>query len=79
MVTKHPACLTITSKFHSFSQEHWRLSGMTTTRVQKFAREKSCGYLLMIYMNKCEMVKQKKQMHLTQSGKNCAIQSTCLI
>ena len=43
--------------------------------LKKFtsAREKSCDYLLIIYMKKFEMVKQKKCTRITQSGKNCAI------
>ena len=40
----------------------------------QIAREKSCDYLLIIYIIKFEMVRQKKPTRITQSGKNCAIQ-----
>ena len=46
-------------------------------------QEKSCDYLLIIYMKNFEMVTQKKRTRITQSGKNyainCAIQGVRLI
>ena len=44
----------------------------------QIAQEKACDYLI-IYMKKCEMVKQKKRTRITQSGRNCAIQCVRLI
>ena len=46
---------------------------VTSAYLFQIAREKSCDYLLIIYMKKFEMVKQKKRTRITQSGKNCAI------
>ena len=40
---------------------------------------KSCDYLLIIYMEKFEMVKQKKFMCIMQSGNNCTILGVHLI
>ena len=41
----------------------------TSAYLFQIAREKSCDYLLIIYMKKCEMVKQKKRTRITESGK----------
>ena len=49
------------------------LKKFTSAYLFQIAREKSCDYLLIIYMKKFEMVKQKKRTRITQSGKNCAI------
>ena len=46
----------------------------TSAYLFQIAQEKSCDYLLMICMKKFKMViKQKKRMRITQSGKNCII------
>ena len=39
----------------------------------QIAREKSFDYLLITYMKKFELVKQKKRTRITQSGKNYVI------
>ena len=49
------------------------LKKFTSAYLFQIAREKSCDYLFIIYMKKFEMVKQKKRMGITQSGKNCTI------
>ena len=49
------------------------LKKFTSAYLFQIAWEKSCDYLLIIYMNKFEMVEQKKRTRITQSGKNCAI------
>ena len=55
----------------------------TSAYLFQIARGKSCDYLLIIYMRKWGMVKQKKRTLITQSGKNwainCAIGGMCLI
>ena len=51
----------------------------TSAYLFQIAREKSCDYLLIIYMKKYQMVQQKKRTHITQSGGNCAIQGARLI
>ena len=45
----------------------------TSAYFFQIAQEKSCDYLLIIYLKKFEMVKEKKCTHIMQSGKNCAI------
>ena len=50
------------------------LKKFTSAYLFQIAWEKSCDYLLLIiYMKKFEMVKQKKRTRITQSGKNCTI------
>ena len=49
------------------------LKTFTNSHLFQIAREKSCDYLLIIYMRKSEIVKQRKRTRITQSGKNCAI------
>ena len=49
------------------------LKKFTSAYLLQIAQEKSCDYLLITYMKKFEMVKQKKGTHITQSGKNCFI------
>ena len=44
----------------------------------QIAQEKSCDYLLIIYVKKFRD-EQKKRTRITQSGKNCAIQGVRLI
>ena len=51
----------------------------TSAYLFQIAQEKSCDYLMIIYMKNFEMVKQKKRTRITQSGKNCAIQGVRLI
>ena len=48
----------------------------TSAYLFQIAQEISCDYLLKIYMKKCEMVKQKKLMCITESGKYCTIKCT---
>ena len=48
----------------------------TSAHLFQIARERSFDYLLIVYMEKCEMVKQKKRTRITQSGKNCTINCT---
>ena len=45
----------------------------TSAYLFQIAQDKSCDYLLIKYMKKFEMVKQKKRTRITQSGKNCAM------
>ena len=49
------------------------LKKITSAYLFQIAQEQSCDYLLIIYMKKFEMVKQKKRTRITQSGKNCVI------
>ena len=58
-----PSVISVTRKF-------------TSAYLFQIAQEKSCDYLLIIYMKKIEMVKQKKLKRITQSGENCAINCT---
>ena len=51
----------------------------TSAYLFQIAQEKSCDYLLIIYIKNFEMVKQKKRTCIKQSRKNCAIQGVCLI
>ena len=55
----------------------------TSAYLFQIAREKSCDYLLIMYLKKWGMFKQKKRTLITQSRKNwtinCAIGGTCLI
>ena len=41
----------------------------TSTYLFQIAPEKSCDYLLITYMKKCEMVKKKKCTHIMNQGK----------
>ena len=49
------------------------LKKFTSAYLFQIPREKTCDYLLIVYMKKIETVKQKKRRRNTQSGKNCAI------
>ena len=51
----------------------------TSAYLFQIAQEKSCDYVMIIYMKNFEMVKQKKRTRITQYGKNCAIQGVRLI
>ena len=50
----------------------------TSAYLFQIAQEKSCDYLLIIYIKNFEMVKQKKHTCITQSGKNYAINCAIL-
>ena len=49
------------------------LKKFTSAYLFQISRKKTCDYLLIIYMKKFEMVKQKKHTRITQSAKTCAI------
>ena len=52
------------------------LKKVTSAYLFQIAREKSRDYLLITYMKKFEVVKQKKRTRITRSGKNCVIKIT---
>ena len=54
----------------------------TSAHLFQIAQEKSCDYLLIIYMKKFhiyEMVEQKEGTRIMLSGKDCAIQGVRLL
>ena len=56
------------------------LKKCTSAYLFQIAQEKSCDYLiLIIYMKKLEMVKQKQYMRIPQSQEDCTIQGSHLI
>ena len=76
--------ITITKISHldSLWKREWRELGnglfgvfekFTSAYLFQIVQEKSCDYLLIMYMKNFEMGKQKKRTRITQSGKNCAI------